>query len=158
MCQDRTPQDIRYQLKKENESMPNQWFPKIEVHEDAKKLTKQGGIGVLLFSALNFLGVLIAYYANKSPVDASTLDAQAIQDHVVGAFIVIPLLILFAWRIYKGKGWLVAGIALIWFVVEVVLKIAGGATNVGWMFFYVGVASMIFNGLRGCWWLRKTKT
>lgn len=138
--------------------MPNQWFPKIEVYEDAKKLAKQGGVGVLLFSALNLLGVLIAYYTNKSPVDASTLDAQGIHDHIVGAFIVIPLLLLFAWRIYRGKGWLVAGIALIWFVVEVVFKIAGGATNIGWMLFYVAVAAMMFNGFRGCWWLCKSPT
>lgn len=145
-------------VRNENENIFNQWFPKIEVHNDAKKLAKQGSIGVLIFSLLNLIGVLVAYYAHKSPTDLSALDMQGIQAYITGAFIVIPFLLLCAWRIYIGKGWLMAGIALVWFVLETAVKVAGGTTNVGWMFFYVGVASMIFNGLRGCWWLRKPNT
>jgi len=136
--------------------MSNNWFPTIEAQDDAKKLAKQGSGGVLLFAAMNFLGVLFAYYAKKSPVDARAIDVQGVQDYIIGAFIIIPLLLFFAWRVYKGKGWLVAGLVLTWFIAESLIKIAGGTTNLGWVFFYVAVAAMIFNGLRGCWWLRKS--
>jgi hypothetical protein len=135
--------------------MSNTWLPAIETPEDAAKLAKQGAIGILLFAGMNLLGLLFVYFANKSPVDASAMDAQNIQDHLLGALIVIPVLLFFAWRVYKAKGWLVAGLVLIWFIFEVALKIAGGSTNIGWIFFYVAVAAMIVNGLRGCWWLRK---
>ena len=136
--------------------MTNPWFPTIQSIDDAKKLTRQGAFGVLLFAAMNLLGLFLAYYARQSPVDGHALDAQSIQDQVIGAFIVMPPLLFFAWRVYKGKGWLAAGLVLTWFVVEVSLKIAGGSTNVGWIIFYLAVAAMIFNGMRGCWWLRKS--
>jgi hypothetical protein len=135
--------------------MANNWFPKIETSDGARKIAKQGTFGVLIFALMNLLGVLFAYYLNKSPIDQQAIDAQSVQEHIVGAFMVMPLLLFFAYRIYRGKGWIVAGVALTWFVAEAGLKIASGSTNVGWIFFYVVVAGMMLNGLRACWWLRK---
>ena len=135
--------------------MLNKWFSKIDKVDEAKKATTQGAVGVLLFAAMNSLGALIAYYASRSPVDGSAIDAQAVWNQVVGTFVVIPLLLFFAWRIHNGKGWLVAALVLAWFTAEIALKVSGGTTNVGWMLFYVVVWAMIFNGARGCWWMRK---
>jgi len=45
---------------------------------------------------------------------------------------------------------------LIWFIAESLIKVDNGTTNLGWIFFYIAVAAMIFNGLRGCWWLCKS--
>ncbi|MCX7035814.1 MAG: hypothetical protein NT064_04425 [Proteobacteria bacterium] len=137
--------------------MTSQWIPKIESEEDAKKLTKQGAIGVLLFAAMNLLGVVLVYFASKSPVDGSTVNAQGVQQHLIGAFINIPILLFFAWRVYVGKGWLVASLVLVWLIVEVLFKLVGGTTNFGWMFFYFFLSVMLVYGVRGCWWLAKKR-
>jgi hypothetical protein len=137
--------------------MSNQWFPKIEAFDGANKLAKQGAIGVVLFALMNLVGLLFAFYSSKSPVDQRAIDAEGMQDMVLGAFFVVPLLLFIAYRVYKGKGWLVAGLVLVWFIVEVGFKIAGGTTNVGWLFAYVALAAMMINGFRACWWLRKAE-
>jgi hypothetical protein len=141
--------------------MFNMWFPKIEKIEDigtATKLTKEGSVGVLMFALMNLAGVLFAYYYGNSPTDQQVLDEQDTQDYVLGAFIAIPLLLFFAYRIYRGKGWFVAGLVLAWFILEIGFKIVGGTTNIFWMIAYANVAILIFNGLRACWWLRKART
>lgn len=131
------------------------YLPKIDTPETAKKLTKHGAIATLVFVAMNLLGTALVYFAAKSPEDGKALDAEAVQDHLIGTILLLPPLLFFAYRIYTGKGWLVAGIVLAWFVGEALLKIVGGTTNVGWMFAYAVLTLMLLNGLRGCWWLRK---
>jgi|GEM_PF-3466124 hypothetical protein len=135
--------------------MLDKWFPKIEAPDGARSLTKQGAIGILLFAGMNLLGVLFAVYAGKSPTDQSAIDAQEVQDYVVGNVILLPLLLFFAYRVYTGKGWFVGGLTLAWFIAEIGLKIAGGSTNIGWIIFYFFVVVGMVNGIRGCWWLRK---
>ncbi|MGB4765836.1 MAG: hypothetical protein WBH09_02895 [Rugosibacter sp.] len=134
--------------------MSNKWFPNIEDESVAKSLSKQGAVGVLIFLIMNLSGVAIAYFFNKSPVDAQAIDAQGVSDHVIGAIIMTPLLLLFAYRIYRGNGWLVAGIVLVWFIAEAALKVASGSANVFWVLAYCALAAMIANDARGCWWLR----
>lgn len=135
--------------------MSNQWFPKVEDSKAAKSCSKQGAAGVVVFAAMNLLGAAFAFFSSKSPVDAQAIDAQGIQDYIVGAFITVPVLLYFAYRIYQGKGWLAAGLVLLWFITETGFKVAGGSTNGGWVFFYMAIAAMIINGLRGCWWFRR---
>ena len=130
------------------------WFPKIEQPNDARKLSKQGAIGILIFTAMNLFGVILAVYFNRNPVDSGPVDAQDAQEQIIGAAILVPLLFFFAYRLYAGKGWFVGGLVLAWFVLEIVFKILGGTTNIGWIIFYVFVIGMLVNGIRACWWLR----
>lgn len=133
----------------------SKWFPSIERKEDAKGLAKQGAIGVLIFSAMNILGMVFVVYLNQSPVDMGALDAQRVQDQINGSAILLPFLLFFAYRVYVGKGWIVGGLVLAWFVLEITLKIMGGTANIGWIIFYVFVVGMLVYGIRACWWLRR---
>lgn len=135
--------------------MSNKFFPVIETEAEARKLAKQGSIGVLVFTVMNLVGVAFAYYFGISASDRQPVDMQGVWERVVGASILIPLLLFFAWRIYKGKGWLVSGIVLLWSAVEIIAKIAGGTANLMGMVFLISIAGMIYNGLRACWWLCK---
>lgn len=93
--------------------MLSKWFPAIATIEDAMKLAKQGAIGVLLFTAMNILGAVFAYFLSQNPNNAESLNAQGVREVVLGITFLIPFLLLFAWRIYKGKGWLVSGLVII---------------------------------------------
>src|SRR5690606_23564160 len=110
-------------------SFYSKWFPKIDGIEDAKALTKKGAIGVLIFAAMNMLGLIFVLYLNQSPVNTGALDAQGVQDQIIGSVIIIPLLLFFAYRVYIGKGWIAGGLVLVWFVVEIALKTMGGTAN-----------------------------
>ena len=132
-----------------------EWFlPKLGSYEAARVASKLGSYGVLAFAAMNILGVVLAVYFNQSPVDKSVLDAEAVQEHILGALILPPLILIIAYRVYVGKGWFVAGLVLVWFLAEISLKILGGTTNVLSIMSYVVIASMMINGIRGCWWIR----
>ena len=135
--------------------MSNKWFPEIDGEESALKSSKQGAYGVLIFIAMNLIGVALVYFAEKSPVDGGNATQEDILNHILGASIIIPILLIMAWRVFKGKGWLVSILVLLWFIVETALKVLGGTTNIGWVIFYIAVASMLINGIRGCWYIRK---
>ena len=135
--------------------MSNKWFPEIDGEESALKSSKQGAYGVLIFIAMNLIGVALVYFAEKSPVDGGNATQEDILNHILGASIIIPILLIMAWREFKGKGWLVSILVLLWFIVETALKVLGGTTNIGWVIFYIAVASMLINGIRGCWYIRK---
>lgn len=132
----------------------SKWFPGIERREDAKGLAKQGAIGVLIFVAMNISGLFFAVYFNQSSVDGGALDAQGVQDQIVGTVILLPFLLFFAYRVYVGKGWIVGGLVLAWFALEITLKVIGGTANIGWIIFYAFVVGMLVNGIRACWWFR----
>ena len=134
--------------------MLNKWFPEIQNEEDTAKLTKQGAIAVLIFAFMNLLAVLLAIFANTDSVKGQSITPEEIQNTVVGAVVILPILLIFSWRIYKGKGWFVAGLTFAWFLVEIGIKVTNGTTNIGWLFAYFGIASMLINGMRACWWLR----
>lgn len=133
--------------------MSNQWFPEIEDEDGAKKLAKQGAISLCIFAAMNLLGGIFAIYASKGPM-GNALAAQEVQYQVIWTLIIVPLLLIFAYRVYSGNGWLVSGLALIMFSIEAVLKAVSGATNIGWIIFYLALGGMMLNGIRACWWLR----
>jgi len=58
----------------------------------------------LVFAAMNLLGVLIAYYAKKSPINTNSINTQGALDFIIGAFIVIPLLLFLLGASTKAKG------------------------------------------------------
>jgi hypothetical protein len=88
-------------------------------------------------------------------VDGSTTTQEDVINQIIGTIILIPIQLIMAWRIYKGKGWLASIIILLWFIAEISLKIVGGTSNVGWFFFYIFIIFMLVNGFRGCWYLRR---
>lgn len=130
------------------------YFPKIDHSETARKLSKEGSYGVLIFVGMYVLGMVFAVFFNQDPMGLQPLDAQGVRNHVIGSAILIPIMMVFAYRVSVGKGWFVAGLVLVWFLVEITWKVASGSANVGWFVFYVAVAAMIVNGMRGCWWMR----
>jgi len=134
------------------------WFPKLESVKDAKDASKQGLYGILAFAAMNLLGVFFAIYFNKSPSDQSLLDTQGVQDQMIGGFIVLPIILIAAYRVYSGKGWIAGGFILVWFLIEVTVKVVSGTTSFGWIICYAAIAMMIINGIRGCWWIRASKS
>jgi hypothetical protein len=137
--------------------MSNKWFPKIENEETAKAISKQGAYGVLIFVAMTLLGAAFVYFAGKSPVDGSSTNQEDVINQIIGTIILIPIQLIMAWRIYKGKGWLASIVVLLWFLTEIIFKIIGGTANIGWIFFYAIIAMAIINGFRGCWYLRGAK-
>ena len=138
--------------------MGNKYFPTIDSTEVARSLAKQGALGALLFAAMNVGGVLFALYAKLSPTTGQGMSEQGIQDMVIGASMLMPVLLFMAWRIYRGKGWISGGIMLLWFFAEIATKIVGGTTNVGWVIMYFFIAAMLVNGVRACWWLRRNNS
>ena len=141
--------------KESSRAMLDKLSPKIETPDGARSLTKQGAIGILLFAGMYLVGIVVVLYTGKSVVDLRPIDAQGMQDRVIGSVVALTVLLFFAYRVYTGKGWFVAGLALALFIAEIGLKTYGGTTNVGWFIFYFFVAVAMLNGVRGCWWLRK---
>ena len=134
--------------------MANRWFPRIEANDGARKLAKQGAIGVLIFTAMNVAALLSAYYLGISAFDRSQLDAQGVQFQLFGGAVLVPLLLFFAYRVYTVKGWFVSGLVLAWFILEITMKVAKGTTSFVWFIPYIAIAAAMLNGVRACWWLR----
>ena len=138
--------------------MLEKWFPEIHGFEDAKKLSKQGAIAILIFTAMNLLGVLLVVFGKISPVDGHSVLAEEIQNQIIGTAIILPILLIFSWRVYKGKGWLVGGLTFVWFLAEIAVKIAAGTTNIVWLIAYAAICAMLINGIRACWWVCSSET
>ncbi|MBK8188789.1 MAG: hypothetical protein IPK77_16900 [Cellvibrio sp.] len=137
--------------------MSNKWFPEIVNESTAKSLSKQGAYGVLIFIAMTLLGAAFVYFAGKSAVDGSSATPEDVLNQIIGTAILIPVQLVMAWRIYQGKGWLVSIVVLLWVIAGITLKIVGGTTNIGWLICYAAIATMMINGLRGCWHIRHIK-
>lgn len=134
--------------------MFKKYFPAIDSQETAKEMSKQGALGVLIFTGMNLFGLIFMYLAGTSPVDGSEATLTDIQDQLIGTAVLIPILLFMAWRIFKGKGWLASTLALLWFIAEIAMKILGGTTNIGWMIAYIAIVGMMVNGFRACWFQR----
>ncbi len=138
--------------------MLKKWFPQITDSIAAKSLTKQGAGAVLIYAGMNIFGAVFTYFLSKSPVDARAFDSQQVLSQIIGNVMVSLLLLFFAYRVYKGKGWFAGGLTLVFFLIEIWFKIANGTTNIGWLLFYIAVTAMLINGIRGCWWMRKNQS
>jgi cell division protein FtsW (lipid II flippase) len=134
--------------------MSNKWFPKIEDKDIANAMSKQGSYASLVYIGMLILGSALAYFAGMSASDRTLLKEDDIFWQMVGTLVAIPIFLIMAYRIYKGKGWFVSIVFFILFVLEIVAKVIGGTTNVGWIIMYVAVLGMFINGFRGCWYLR----
>jgi hypothetical protein len=134
------------------------YFPKVENADIAASLARQGAYGVIIFVAMYVVGLMVAAFFDLDPVNLQPLGVQDVRDQVIGSAIVIPILMAFAYRVFVGKGWLVAALVLAWFVGEASWKVASGSANAGWVIFYAAVAAMMVNGVRGCWWLRNRES
>jgi hypothetical protein len=135
--------------------MWDKWFPTLDSAESAKQAARQGGLGGLLFAGSYLIGIIFVAFFKTSPVDKSAVAGDDALYWMAASAVLTAAIFLLAWRVSTGKGWVSAGILLIWFVLEIATKIVGGTTNIGWMFAYAAVAAMLFNGLRACWWLRQ---
>ena len=134
--------------------MSNKWFPKIEDKDVADAMSKQGSYAVLVYLVMSILGLAWAYFNGSSAVDRRALNEDDIFWQMIGTLFLIPIFLIMAYRIYKGKGWFVSIVLFILFVIEIVGKVMGGTTNGGWMIMYVVVLAMFINGFRGCWYFR----
>jgi len=133
------------------------WFAQIDSIDQARKAARQGGLGGLLFAASYVAGLAFAFLARTNPSDNQPLNGEALTNQLIGSILGTLIILFLAWRTSTGKGWLSAGAMLLFFVVEISFKVAGGTTNVGWMVAYVAVGAMMVNGLRACWWLRRKR-
>lgn len=73
---------------------------------------------------------------------------------IAGSVIELSLLLLCAWRFWIYRGAILGPICLLLYVVEIVLKITSGTTNIGWILAYLAIGAMIINGIRGAWSFR----
>jgi hypothetical protein len=135
------------------------WFGPIDDYASAKTAARNGAIAGLIFAGMYLLGALLIIFAGRSPTTGeATTDFEELGIYLVIIDAILTALILFlSWRVSTGRGYISAGLLLVWFVGECVMKALGGATSIGWIFFYLAVAATMFDGLRGCWLGRRVR-
>ena len=137
--------------------MISKWFPKVDSEEVARDLAKQGAYAAIAFAAMSLVGLIFAYTTNYSGSDLSQLNTEDVTTIMLGGAIVIPIQLLMAYRIYKGKGWLASIVLSLWFLLEIAIKILGGTASPAWFVFYLIIIGTLVNGFRGCWYFRNNQ-
>ena len=137
--------------------MISKWFPKVDSEEVARDLAKHGAYAAIAFSAMSLVGLIFAYTTNYSVSDRSQLNTEDVITIMLGGAIVIPIQLLMAYRIYKGKGWLASIVLSLWFLLEIAIKILGGTASPAWFVFYLIIIGTLVNGFRGCWYFRNNQ-
>jgi hypothetical protein len=114
----------------------------------AKQAAKAGAVGGFVFAGMYALGALLRYGA-----------ASHTQDEIILAVVIygalVALILFLTWHVRSGRGFISAGLLLLWFVGESSLKVLGGSVHIGWAFFYLIIAGLLLQGLRGCWKVRR---
>jgi CHASE2 domain-containing sensor protein len=123
-------------------------FSPIRDLASAKRAAKEGSVGGFVFAGMYVLGAFLKYRAEPLPQEETIVLVA-----VYGAL--TALIVFLTWRVRSGRGFMSAGLLLLWFVAESALKVLGGSVHVGWAFFYLMVAGALVQGLRGCWKVRR---
>jgi hypothetical protein len=126
----------------------------IKSSEDATRYAKWGGCSVLVFASMNVWGLRNVRYLSRDPSTALVLSHQARLEQLYGGLVALPLLGFMAWRVYRGKGWISATLATVWFVLEFALKIRGGTAPNIVLPLYIALVASLANATLACWWLR----
>jgi hypothetical protein len=127
----------------------SKWFPNVTEAEGLEAARKGGVFGAVAFAVMLGIGVVLLLATGRTP------DLQQAGGNITGALIGIVIeaaLVLFAaWRFKVGKGAFWGSAVLVLFVVEIIGKIVGGSTNVGWFVAYAAIFMALLNGVRGAW-------
>lgn len=123
-------------------------FPKFETLEDVRKAARSGAIAGLFFAGMNALGLALMFFGVQLPGDTDPVSGSDQIASMAGVGIELIVILLFSWRVSTGKGYVSAIALLLLFLLEIFLKIAGGTSNVGWMFAYAFIALGMFNAIR----------
>ncbi|WP_095012581.1 hypothetical protein [Tsuneonella mangrovi] len=133
----------------------SQWFPDVSEYEGAKKALNGGFYACLAFAAMNVLGIVFIMLAAKNPSSGEAVTQMT--GAIFGVLVELTIVLIAAWRFKREKGLIWGTLALLLFALEVFMKVAGGTTNVGWIFFYAAIFAGLANGLRGAWAIRSNE-
>jgi hypothetical protein len=132
----------------------SKYFPDVSTTEGAQGAAKAGVFGALAFSATILLGLVFVVAAGGLPgMNKTTPDS--LPSEVVGIMMELVVVLVAAWRFHQQKGLIIGSIILLMFVGESIFKIVSKSTNIGWIIFYIAVATALVNGVRGAWAFRQ---
>lgn len=127
----------------------SKWFPDVSEAEGLEDARKAGFFGACAFAAMIVLGIAIVFFADATPVLGQPVPDPTAA--VIGMLAELALAVVAAWRLKIGKGAFWGSALALLFVAEIIGKIAGGTTNVGWMIAYAAIFIALVNGVRGAW-------
>ena len=132
----------------------SKWFPEVDDYAGAKEALKAGTFGCMAFEAMLVLGLVFTYFAGKSPIDKAPVSPDDFVAQIIGVLLESIIVLVALLRFRKEKGLIWGGIVLAMFALEIFMKIAGGTSNIGWMFAYAAIGAALVNGIRGAWAMR----
>jgi hypothetical protein len=91
------------------------WAAFLPTRISAERAAKWGGLAFIIQAARLFLGIFGSASASGKPLD----DAIA---WTVGASVFPLLMIIGGWRLYKGAGWILAGLLALEMTVELLFS------------------------------------
>lgn len=135
-------------------SLKSQLLPDIDGPDDARRATRNGARAGYGMAALTLVGMAFTY-------STGTHLTQEAVESMTGAIVGIAaeglLFAVLAYRLQAKNGWLAGTILVAVALVELAMKIAAGATNVGWTIFHLALVAYVVNGVRGALYLRKVE-
>ncbi len=124
------------------------FFPRIDSLEDAQKALRTGGIAGLIISGMIVLGGIFLYFSGSIPGQETYETSEDRMYALIGVGLELLLVAFLTWRLWAGHGYVSGVILLAIFLLESVLKVLGSISNAVWVIFYIGIAIMLFNGIR----------
>ena len=122
----------------------------------ARRYARQGAVGLIVFAAFHGVGAWHLLHYRRSLFNAQSLGAMSVLVQAATVVSFIPVLLLLAWRTYRGKAWLGASLVLAYYAVEVAAKAVGGAFRRPEIpLVHLAVVLLIAQGARACCWLRR---
>ena len=131
----------------------SKWFPDVKEPDGLEEARKSGFFGACAFAAMNGLGIVLLLITGRTPsLGQPTPDIGL---PLLGISFELVLVLVAAWRFKIGKGAFWGAAIVLLFLIEVIGKVVGGTTNVGWMIAYAAIIIALVNGVRGAWWRRR---
>jgi hypothetical protein len=127
-------------------------FVPIATFAEAKRVARRATIVALIFAGMCVMGIYVTLQGISPITGQRDPEIVAILE-IVTIFNVIFLLLilLLAWRISTGRGFVSAAFLLVWFVGEAITKVIGGSAGIGFGLVYFVMVLFLVDGVTATW-------
>ncbi len=124
------------------------YFPKMNTLEAVQKALRGGGVAGLTILGMTVLSAVFVFFSGAMPGEEPYATNEDQKYALIGIGIEAALILFLSWRLWAGHGYVSGIILLSLFLLESVLKVTSGTSNVGWIILYLAIAATLLNGIR----------
>jgi hypothetical protein len=131
--------------------LARQWLWRITSIDDAYQMARES-FGGAVFAILTLFGAVSALISAMRMHELSFDDIS----NLIGMILAFATVVLCAYRVRIGKGWIAGLVLVLMDTAEIYLKVRSGAlTNPGWIAFHLAIFVSILMGEYACWQVRQ---